>query len=355
MSSLCTALLGFGWKVAPPLSLDVNSARSSFSIFLAMSWNHSRLTPPASMPSSPRNWMFSFPAISAAAFFRRYWKESSKTNSLRTRSRSDGMCPLPCSLSAILAWKYARLLSKSMSAGALSRGLRDLCKSCGFWWRTSFTKRRLASQNTMNGAESCWSASARGPAWSAELTTCILDGPLWAGPPAWAPPPRAPGTCCTFPARTELQLSRVEKASRTGISPRLAPDSVGLDALRAGRLFRPREATEASRASKSGESPSLSSLSPAAAASRELLAAAEPLAPSSSSWSRLTATRSRPADAAALGCRSLCEPDLSDKARTSSRAAGVRALAVRQSLAASSSPCAGASRLRCFTTSPARA
>ena len=52
-------------------------------------WNHSRETPPASMPSSPWKVTDSLSRISAALRMRSWWKESSNTWSRRTVSRSE--------------------------------------------------------------------------------------------------------------------------------------------------------------------------------------------------------------------------------------------------------------------------
>mmetsp|Transcript_1288 Transcript_1288/g.2543 ORF Transcript_1288/g.2543 Transcript_1288/m.2543 type:complete len:240 (-) Transcript_1288:150-869(-) len=79
---------GFGWYVRP-LAEWMNSALSGLSICFESVRYHSRVSPPASTPSSPLNTTVSLPFSSSGLRSTIWWKESSKTNSRRTLTRID--------------------------------------------------------------------------------------------------------------------------------------------------------------------------------------------------------------------------------------------------------------------------
>jgi len=72
--SFCTIEFGLGWNVVPPSGTDTKSARLGLKISRAITWYHSRETPPASIPSSPLNWTLSLYLSSSAVRLRSWWK-----------------------------------------------------------------------------------------------------------------------------------------------------------------------------------------------------------------------------------------------------------------------------------------
>mmetsp|Transcript_72757 Transcript_72757/g.229197 ORF Transcript_72757/g.229197 Transcript_72757/m.229197 type:complete len:203 (+) Transcript_72757:1025-1633(+) len=195
-------LLGCGWYVLP--CCGVKRGRSGLNTCRHSTRYHSRVRPPASIPSSPWNCTASRPRISSGVRMRIWWYESSNTAERRTRMRMD-----PAALWSkrwvILARRCALLLSKSTRRGFLSSSLRLPSSSAGFCRASALRSFLWASPKRRKGSvlASTVPMLGRGPSRTLTLEpertsgARVMRGPL----PIWvwvmgAPARRSASRCC---------------------------------------------------------------------------------------------------------------------------------------------------------------